>query len=59
MPGGRPARMEQVVSVSGVEPPMSAMLPALGLFLAAIAAGLGVGRWSRCRRDSILIRSNR
>ena len=49
MPGGRPARMEQVVSVSGVEPPMSAMLPALGLFLAAIAAGLGMGRWSRCR----------
>jgi hypothetical protein len=48
LPGGRSIRSEQVVSVSGVEPPVSAMLPALGLFLAMITLGLGVGRWSRC-----------
>jgi hypothetical protein len=47
--GGRSARSEQVVSVSGVEPPISAMLPAMGLFLAVIGLGLGVGRWSRCQ----------
>jgi hypothetical protein len=47
--GGRSIRSEQVVSVAGVEPPVSAMLPAMGLFLAVIALGLGVGRWSRCR----------
>ena len=49
LPGGRTIRSQQVVSVSGVEPPASAMLPAMGLFLAVIALGLGVGRWSRCR----------
>lgn len=48
LPGGRSARIEQSVSVSGVEPPMSAMLPAMSLFLAVIGLGLGVGRWSRC-----------
>jgi hypothetical protein len=47
MPGGRSARSEQVVSVSAVEPPITAMLPAMVLFLAMLAAGLGVGRWSR------------
>lgn len=46
MPGGRSARTEQVVSVSAVEPPITAMFPAMGLFLAVIATGLGVGRWS-------------
>jgi hypothetical protein len=46
--GGKAMRSEQVVSVSAVEPPASAMLPALGLFLTMIALGLGVGRWSRC-----------
>ena len=46
--GGRSAHIEQIVSVSGVEPPMSAMLRAMGLFLAVIGLGLGVGRWSRC-----------
>jgi hypothetical protein len=49
LPGGRSIRSEQVLSVSGVEPSVSAMLPAMGLFLAVIALGLGVGRWSRCR----------
>ena len=48
LPGGRWMRSEQVVSVSGVEPPVSAMLPAMGLFLTVIALGLAVGRWSRC-----------
>jgi hypothetical protein len=48
LPGGKAMRSEQVVSVSAVEPPASAMLPALGLFLTMIALGLGVGRWSRC-----------
>ena len=48
LPGGKAMRFEQVVSVSAVEPPASAMLPALGLFLTMIALGLGVGRWSRC-----------
>jgi hypothetical protein len=47
--GSSSIRSEQVVSVSGVEPPVSAMLPAMGLFLAMIVLGLGVGRWSRCR----------
>ena len=48
LPGGKALRSEQVVSVSAVEPPASAMLPALGLFLTMITLGLGAGRWSRC-----------
>ncbi|HKX51245.1 MAG TPA: hypothetical protein VJQ48_12520 [Candidatus Binatia bacterium] len=48
LPGGKAMRSEQVVSVSAVEPPASAMLPALGLFLTMITLGLAVGRWSRC-----------
>jgi hypothetical protein len=48
LPGGKAMRSEQVVSVSAVEPPASAMLPAMGLFLMAIVLGLIVGRWSRC-----------
>lgn len=48
MPGGRSARTEQVVSVSAVEPPITAMVPTMSFFLAMIAAGLGAGRWSRC-----------
>ena len=49
-PDGKSSRAEQVVTVTGVEPPLSAMVPAIGFFLAAIAVGLGVGRWSRRRR---------
>ncbi|MEX0802070.1 MAG: hypothetical protein WD688_01935 [Candidatus Binatia bacterium] len=49
-PDGKSPHAEQVVAVTGVEPPLSAMMPAIGSFLAAIAAGLGVGRWSRRRR---------
>jgi hypothetical protein len=48
-PEGKAMRSEQVVSVSAVEPAVSAMLPTMGLFLMVIALGLGVGRWSRCR----------
>ena len=48
LPGGKALRSEQVVSVSAIEPPASAMLPALGLFLTMITLGLGAGRWSRC-----------
>ena len=48
LPGGRSIASEQVVSVSGVEPAVSAMLPAMGLFLSVMAIGLGIGRWSRC-----------
>jgi hypothetical protein len=48
LPGGQSARAEQVVEVAGVEPPVSAMMPAIGVFLTVIAVGLGAGRWSRC-----------
>jgi hypothetical protein len=47
MAGRKSARAEQIVRVTGVEPPMSAMIPAIGFFLAVIAVGLGAGRWSR------------
>jgi hypothetical protein len=49
LPGGKSLRSEQIVAVSAVEPPISAMLPAMGLFLAVISLGLAVGRWSRSR----------
>ncbi|HSF57775.1 MAG TPA: hypothetical protein VLD83_06875 [Candidatus Binatia bacterium] len=45
--GGRMPRTEQNISVTAAEPPMRAMIPAIGFFLAVIALGLGVGRWSR------------
>jgi hypothetical protein len=45
--GGRMLRTEQNVNVAGVEPPTRAMIPAIGFFLAVIALGLAVGRWSR------------
>ena len=45
--GGQMIRTEQNISVIGVEPPPRAMVPAIGFFLAVIALGLGVGRWSR------------
>lgn len=47
---GRPAlRSEQVVAVTGVEPPARAMVPALGYFLALLVLGLAAGRWSKRR----------
>jgi hypothetical protein len=51
--GGSLIRNEQVVEVTGVEPSARAMVPALALFVAIIALGLGVGRWSK-RQSSTL-----
>jgi hypothetical protein len=45
--GGRMLRTERNIAVTGVEPPARAMIPAIGFFLAVIALGLAVGRWSR------------
>jgi hypothetical protein len=45
--GGQVIRTERNISVSGVEPPGRAMIPAIGFFLAVIALGLAAGRWSR------------
>ena len=42
-------RNEQVMTVTGVEPPVTATVPVLSCFTALIAAGLGVGRWSKRR----------
>jgi hypothetical protein len=47
--GRAPIRSEQRVSVTGIEPPPTAMIPALILFVAVMAAGLGAGRWSKLR----------
>jgi len=47
---GRAAiRGEKVINVTGIEPPVSASIPALLLFLAAIALGLGVGRLTKLK----------
>jgi hypothetical protein len=48
-PGEAPVRSERVIAVTGVEPPLAAMVPALCYFLALIAIGLFVGRWSKTR----------
>jgi len=47
VPGQMPLRSEQLVAVTGVEPPMTAQVPALMFFVAMIALGLGVGRFSK------------
>jgi hypothetical protein len=44
---GRMLRTERNIFVTGVEPPVRAIIPAIGFFLAVIALGLAVGRWSR------------
>ena len=49
IPGRHVVRTERHVSVTGVEPPSGAVISAMGLFLAVIAGGLWVGRWSRPR----------
>lgn len=49
LPGRAPIRTEQRVSVTAVEPPATAALPALAFLLFVIALGLGVGRWSKLR----------
>jgi hypothetical protein len=46
-PGLAPVRSEQVVAVSGAEPPAKTMVPAITYFLALIALGLAAGRWSK------------
>lgn len=47
--GRAPIRTEQLVNVTAVEPPMRATVPVLSFFLAVIALGLAVGRWSKRR----------
>jgi len=47
IPGQSPLRTEQLVAVTGVEPPMTAQIPALMFFLAVIALGLVAGRLSK------------
>jgi hypothetical protein len=42
-------RSEQVIAVTGVEPPAKAMVPALSYFVGLIAVGLGAGRWTKRR----------
>ena len=45
--GGQMIRTEQNIVATGMEPPARAIIPAIVFFLALIALGLGVGRWSR------------
>jgi hypothetical protein len=45
-----PIRSEQVIAVTAAEPPAGAAVPALAYFVGLIAAGLGLGRWSKRRR---------
>jgi len=47
IPGAPTVRGEQIVSVAGIEPPTTAMVPALFYFLGLIALGLAAGRWSK------------
>ena len=47
VPAGPALTNEKLVQVAGVEPPVSASVPALGYFIGLIGAGLGVGRWSK------------
>ena len=49
LPGRTPISTEQRISVTPVEPPAVAALPAIAFFLFVIALGLGVGRWSKLR----------
>jgi hypothetical protein len=45
--GQPPVRDEQLVSVTGIEPPLAAQFPALVLFLTVLVGGLGAGRFSK------------
>jgi hypothetical protein len=49
LPGRTPISTERIISVTPVEPPAAAALPALAFFVFVIALGLGVGRWSKLR----------
>jgi hypothetical protein len=50
VPGRGFARTEQNLSVTGVEPPTRAMIPAILFFLTVIALGLVAGRWRKKQR---------
>jgi hypothetical protein len=52
VPGRTPMRAEQIVSVTGVEPPAAAMLRVVAYFVALIALGLAAGRWTK-RRSAV------
>jgi hypothetical protein len=56
-PGTAAVANEQLVEVAGVEPPLSASLPVLCYFIALIAAGIGVGRWSKYTQQSVVGRN--
>jgi len=47
VPGRAPVNVEKIISVTGVEPPAKAMIPALSYFLALITLGLLGGRLSK------------
>jgi hypothetical protein len=47
VPGEPQRRLERVVAVTAVEPPLSAQYPALAAFVGVIALGLAAGRWSK------------
>jgi hypothetical protein len=47
--GAGTVRTEKNLTVAGAEPPSSAMVPALTVFLLVIALGLGAGRWTKRR----------
>ncbi|MGH7828960.1 MAG: hypothetical protein ACREP8_02170 [Candidatus Binatia bacterium] len=49
MAGQEPIVEEKAITVTAVEPPAKAILPALIFFLAVVASGLAVGRFSRRR----------
>jgi hypothetical protein len=48
-----PVHSEQVIPVTGIEPPAGAATPTLFYFVGLIAAGLGVGRWSKIRAATV------
>jgi len=47
IPGQAPVHTEQLVAVTGVEPPITAQVPALIFFLGMVTLGMGAGRWSK------------
>ena len=47
--GAGTVRTEKNLTVASAEPPTSAMVPAITLFVVVIALGLGVGRWTKRR----------
>lgn len=55
--GGESVRQEQVITVTGVEPPQGAIFPALFFFLAIVALGLVIGRASRSKKLTGLLES--